>query len=159
MNASVYTKNGRDGFSLLDVAEIESIIEGFRKALCREGIIHPKDIGFPFIYHNQHILACLGAQNKVSLSEVGKQLYRWGVENGPRAYAFQAIEAACRKLYGDSYHREMPDSLKNMIDEGLAGTTTNFMALMKRSLEEKKIKGPQAEAVEPEPDPQMSLSV
>lgn len=119
----------KEGFSFEDIAIIENIVASVRRHLAKEGVIHPKDAAFPFGYHTQHVIRCLdNAPNKKTLvSEIPRLLYAWGAENGPKAYAYQAIEAACRHIYGDKYGREMPDSLVQQINEELRNTTSDFV--------------------------------
>lgn len=142
---------GKDtlGFSIKDIEVIEEIVASARKHLAREGMIFPRDPMFPFAYHNLQVLSCLGNADKLSTAEIGQSLYRWGTENGPRAYAFQAIEGACRKIYGEKYHREMPEALVRQIDDALRDTTINFVDFVKRY----------ARKSAPEPQAQLSMAL
>jgi hypothetical protein len=149
MNTTKTKSKDAPGFSIKDVEVIEEIIASVRKHLAHEGMIYPKDPMFPFAYHNLQVLGCLGDAGKLSTTEIGQSLYRWGAENGPRAYAFQAIEGACRKIYGDKYHREMPEALVRQIDDALRGTTVNFVDFVKRY----------ARKSAPEPQAQLSMAL
>jgi len=96
-------------------------------------ILAPNDRNFPVVYYLTWMKRCLSGSLAEGLSDndILSMTHAWGAEMGPRAYACQIVEGACKEMLHGRYYRRMPQQLLNMLDSGLGRARTDVVSYIK----------------------------